>query len=775
MRVRVIIAAVRVSALVASLLATVVTAVPAPVTATTTASAYYVDSVLGSDSNAGTSRSTPWRTLGRLAPVTLRPGDRVLLARGSSWVGPLAVGAIGTRERPINVASYGTGALPVITGSTNCVTIAGSHVIVTEIEARSCSWAGIRISGGSNRVERSVITGNAAGIHVATGAVGNAIIDNDLVDNNRMSILTASPTNDDSGAFGILLNGDHTEIAHNRISGSDAFSHDYGRDGAAIEIYAAQHNSIHHNVATDNDAFTELGGSRSTGNVFAFNVVLSKLNTSVFVVTRGGDTSRGPVTGTELYRNTVRLSGGRSQGVVCYAGCSAAILKMRGNIVVAQSTTMYVDGTVDEDYDLFAGGGTVNVTAGPHTIFADPVFVDAAGGDLRLQATSPAVDRGTTAPFPTDAGGQSAAQDGNTDAGATPDIGAHERPVVTAVVTTTTSVAVSRGSITPAAETEPVAHGGDAADDPAIWIHPTDRSLSTIIGTNKQGALEVYDLAGRRLFRYADGELNNVDVRYNFPLGSERVDLVVASEQASDTLRIYRVDPATRGLVSVGSIPVGLGIAGLCLYHSPVSGDYYVFDSDSSGTVQQWRLFDAGSGAVSATEVRQFTLSSVTEGCVADDVHVALYVAEEDVALWRYGAEPDAGTARTRVDAVRSHLTPDIEGLTIYYRPDGTGYLVASSQGDDSFAVYERSAPNAFVTAFRIESGTVDGVTHTDGLDVTNAALGADFPGGVLVAQDDANDHSNQNFKLVPWERVAGGAPTVLAVDTDWDPRSIGR
>ena len=132
-------------------------------------------------------------------------------------------------------------------------------------------------------------------------------------------------------------------------------------------------------------------------------------------------------------------------------------------------------------------------------------------------------------------------------------------------------------------------------------------------------------------------------MRYNFPLAGGRVDLVVASDQQSDALRIYRVDPATRGLVSVGTVPVGLGIAGLCLYHSPVTGKYYAFDGDSSGTVQQWELFDAGGGTVSATRVRQFTLSSVTEGCVADDVHAALYVAQEDVALWRYGAEPEQG------------------------------------------------------------------------------------------------------------------------------------
>ena len=42
--------------------------------------------------------------------------------------------------------------------------------------------------------------------------------------------------------------------------------------------------------------------------------------------------------------------------------------------------------------------------------------------------------------------------------------------------------------VTPVVETSPVPHTGDAADDVAIWVHLTDPVLSTIIGTDKQGA-----------------------------------------------------------------------------------------------------------------------------------------------------------------------------------------------------------------------------------------------------------------------------------------------
>jgi len=332
-----------------------------------------------------------------------------------------------------------------------------------------------------------------------------------------------------------------------------------------------------------------------------------------------------------------------------------------------------------------------------------------------------------------------------------------------------TAAPPEQGPITPSGETEPVGHDGDAADDPAIWIHPTDPASSTIIGTDKQGAIEVYDLAGDRLFRYVDASMNNVDLRYDFPIDGRRIDLVVATDRSNDLLRFYEVVPTTGGLTALGTAPAGPDVYGLCLYRSPATGDFYAFSSDMSGTIQQWELADGGDGTVEASRVRTLVLSSVTEGCVADDAAGSLYVAEESTAIWRYEAEPGGGDDKTVVDRVGDGLSADIEGLGIYSTDDG-GYLVASSQGDDAFVIYELPDPDGALTTFRVEAGRVDEVTHTDGLDVTSTALGDRFPGGLLVVQDDDND-GNQNFKLVPWERVAGGTPVRLQVDTAWDPR----
>ena len=98
----------------------------------------------------------------------------------------------------------------------------------------------------------------------------------------------------------------------------------------------------------------------------------------------------------------------------------------------------------------------------------------------------------------------------------------------------------------------------------------------------------------------------------------------------------------------------------------------------------------------------------------------------------------------------------DVEGVAIYDSGNGRGYLVVSSQGNNTFAIYRRDDTNAYVATFEVVDGNgVDAVSVTDGIDVTSANLGPAFPQGAFIAQDDQNDNANQNFKFVPWHAIA--------------------
>ena len=328
--------------------------------------------------------------------------------------------------------------------------------------------------------------------------------------------------------------------------------------------------------------------------------------------------------------------------------------------------------------------------------------------------------------------------------------------------------------VTPTAvvETETVPNRGDAADDPAIWIHPDNPALSLVFGTDKKGGLNVFDLDGRRRQLVSEGARpNNVDVLYRFPLGARPVDLVVAGTRSKGQsgVAFWRIDPRDGRLTELGPLPAfsvfgGGEPYGSCVYTSPRDHSFYVFVSNKNGEVEQYRLNADGDAAIRGTKVRSFAVGSAVEGCVADADLEWLYIAEEDVGIWRYGAEPSSGSSRTLVAKVGDHgLAADVEGLTIYYASGSKGYLIASSQGSSTFQVYDRDGSNAFVLTIDPSKGALGDVGETDGIDVTNVATSAHFPHGLFVCQDGHGRDGFQNFKFFAWDKIAGNR---LLIDT---------
>ena len=312
-------------------------------------------------------------------------------------------------------------------------------------------------------------------------------------------------------------------------------------------------------------------------------------------------------------------------------------------------------------------------------------------------------------------------------------------------------------NVVAAAETEPMTTTGDSADDATLWVHASDPSLSLVIGTNKKSGLAVYDLSGKEIQFVRDGQMNNVDHRDGFPFAGKNVSLVTASNRSNNTIAIYKIDTDTRRLENVAVAPIKtIEAYGSCMYKSSKTGKFYYIVTNKQGMVEQYELFEDGKG-VNAKRVRQFKVGTQLEGCVADDELGHLYIGEEVVGIWKYPAEPDVELLKTKVDTVGAggNLVADVEGLTIAYDSDGKGYLIASSQGNNTFAVYKREGANDYVKSFRIVRGEkIDEVTETDGIHVTTANLGPLFPKGVFIAQDGLDDKGKQNFKLVPWHLI---------------------
>jgi Right handed beta helix region len=383
------------------------------------ATTYYV-SPTGSDSNNGTSPGTPIQTLGRASGLPLNPGDQVLLERGASFSGKLAVWKSGTSSSPITIGAYGSGGKPVVTG--DCLEVGGSYVTMTDLTVQGCTVNGIWTDGVGNVISNVEATHNVQGIDVGEHAQNTKVIRNYLHNNDRMAPNTPG-TYDDWGAVGMVVQGDNTEVAYNTITDNWAPSPDFGTDGSAVEIYGGIGTLVHHNTASNNRTFTELGNSRSADNTFAYNLVTSNLKDTEFVITRGAADSFGPVNGTIAVNNSVKLTGSNSLGFSCYAGCTPGFFMLYNNVLDVAGRIGYLDGSMSGGNNVYWRGSMDGLKLMPGDRYVDPRF---RGAQLVPSTRSPLVDSGRRSVMKKDLDGRRVGVDGNGDGKRGTDIGAYE-------------------------------------------------------------------------------------------------------------------------------------------------------------------------------------------------------------------------------------------------------------------------------------------------------------------------------------------------------------
>jgi 3-phytase len=209
---------------------------------------------------------------------------------------------------------------------------------------------------------------------------------------------------------------------------------------------------------------------------------------------------------------------------------------------------------------------------------------------------------------------------------------------------------------------------------------------------------------------------------------------------------------------------------GSCNYRSPFTDKEYLFVNNKKAQYLQYELTATANGTLQTTLVREFQGGSggQVEGCVSDEGAGYIFIGEEPEGIWRYDAEPTGSDEGVQFDKVggSNGLQADVEGLALVPAKTGPGgYIMVSAQGISAYLVYEREPPHKYVQTFTVvenkEKG-VDAVSNTDGIAVVGNRLNKDFPGGLFVTHDDANELAEggtgeqASFKLVSLIDILG-------------------
>lgn len=306
-------------------------------------------------------------------------------------------------------------------------------------------------------------------------------------------------------------------------------------------------------------------------------------------------------------------------------------------------------------------------------------------------------------------------------------------------------------TVTARAETAPVGTvNADAADDPAIWRNAADPAKSLIVGTDKRGGLYSYNLAGEQMHFLEAPGLNNVDL-----IEMDGLPIIVASDRAdleTAHLRIFVMNGETGKIIPLSRARVGPGEGyGICLGPPEEGRKFSAFSAPKNGIIYHTRLREGDEGELIHKTTTLTTVPSQPEGCVVDPRTNTLYVGEEAAGVWAI----DIATGEKELVAPTGTgmTVADVEGLALAAEGKDGGYLVASSQGDNAYAVYRLPGMDP-VGRFRITAGVFGATEETDGIELDPRSFGPDFPGGLFVVQDGVNSPEAQNFKLVPWDEI---------------------
>jgi hypothetical protein len=384
------------------------------------AAKYYV-ATNGSDSNSGTSESSPFRSIQHALDL-VQAGDTVYV-RGGIYYEDFWITKSGAQGSPITLSGY-PGERPVLDFQSSAInnTIRGLNLQNASDYKLPIGWIviqGFEIVHGWNGISfsnlhDSVIRHNIIHDSVEAGILGNGYrvtIDGNIdyhngYDSNGKTTGTSVGGRDI--VYGMYLTGTYFTITNNIISSNTG----YGIQMAAYTFGDFSGSYLDHFAGTE---YSNAQNWFVANNVFAYN---GKVGIEVW--NGNGSASDDTFENNIFYENCqgyTETCGGGDQGIDFYHSNGGHVL--RNNMGYSSAGLSLVGGAIGDV--TFSGENPTLMTWSGEKDGVNPLFINPSNFDFHLQSNSPAIDAGTSQQAP------SVDFDGNSrPAGNEYDIGAYE-------------------------------------------------------------------------------------------------------------------------------------------------------------------------------------------------------------------------------------------------------------------------------------------------------------------------------------------------------------
>jgi len=386
------------------------------------ATMYYVDGVLGNDTNLGTP-DAPWRSIQRAAN-SLQAGDTVVVNAGT-YNERVRITTSGTASGFITFQAQGAVMMQGFNIGADYIRVTGFEIANTSGNGWSDrdSGAGVLVGGSNNEILNNYVHNTtSSGIHLQPNASNIAVNGNRIAYAVECGIYSQGTNNlfvsndishtrsiGGSDADGVRFFGSGSTFRKNVIhdlttsdSPGDSPHLDAFQTWGPASNYIFEQNWIDKDP-TDHQGFTIEGLTQPVGNIIIRNNVFVTRGTGYQSDVNAGDL--GTVTNVSVVNNTmVAINGPAEFAIWLFQYLQGAVVK---------NNAIFDHGNVAEPYirvdtgalSLDIGFNSISKSDGlaptgfayPNDLWMlNPQFVNMAGGDFHLQPTSPLIRTGAT-------------------------------------------------------------------------------------------------------------------------------------------------------------------------------------------------------------------------------------------------------------------------------------------------------------------------------------------------------------------------------------------
>lgn len=250
-------------------------------------------------------------------------------------------------------------------------------------------------------------------------------------------------------------------------------------------------------------------------------------------------------------------------------------------------------------------------------------------------------------------------------------------------------------------------------------------SLGLIVGTPRDGGLDLYDADGALRRQHSGPRLTGLAAAPGFQLRGEALPLIFSASAENDTVQGYAVVADDFRILDLplAEIQPADGISGLCLYREGAGFVDLAILGDGP-TAEIWRVRDSGGATLDVESRLQFSLPAPARSCVADNGD--LYVTSPSGGIARIDGEGNLLLERSMVAA-------DIAVGLI----NGASLVLVSDASGETLQAFTAADFEPYAEIRVVDGLSTPGISEPGAIAITDQSYGfTAYSNGMIAAYD---------------------------------------